>query len=102
MQITTAIKEAQAQLFLAGCFDFNTHRDFRKAYDPVLEDATVRELHVNFTRVEYVDSAALGMLLILRDKVGEKGKTIVLSGLQGTIKQVLDVANFGKLFAMRD
>jgi len=102
MQINTTIREQQALLLLAGCFDFNTHRDFRRAYDPVLEDPAVKELHIDFARVDYLDSSALGMLLILRDKVGEKGKTIVLTGLQGTIKQVLDIANFGKLFAMRD
>lgn len=102
MQINTTIREGQAQLSLAGSFDFNAHQDFRKAYDQALEDASVKELNLNFAQVDYLDSSALGMLLILRDKVGEKGKQIVLSGLRGTIKQVLDVANFGKLFAMRD
>ena len=50
--------------------------------------------------MDYLDSSALGMLL--REKAEGKGKRLVLSGLQGTVKQVLDIANFGMLFTLRD
>lgn len=102
MQILTHIDNEKGRLALAGRFDFNSHRDFRTACDKVLEDAAVKEIEVNFKQVDYLDSSALGMLLLLREKVEAQGKRIVLSGLQGTVRQVLDIANFGKLFTMRD
>ena len=39
----------------------------------------------------------LGMLLMLRDKVTGAGKDVV-GNVRGNVKQVLDIANFGKLF----
>ena len=44
--------------------------------------------------------AALGMLLMLRDKAKASGRAVTLANCRGAVKQVLDIANFGKLFAI--
>lgn len=87
-----------ASIKLSGRFDFNTHREFRAAYEPLVGDASVRNVVVDFAGVDYLDSSALGMLLMLRDKLGGAGKDVQLTGVRGNVKQVLDIANFGKLF----
>lgn len=102
MEIHTVTNQERACLTLAGRFDFSTHRDFRQASESVLHDPTVKELDIDLSRVEYMDSSALGMLLLLREKAEGQGKRIILSGVQGTVKQVLEIANFGKLFTLRD
>lgn len=102
MEIQRNVDNERARITLAGRFDFHAHRDFRQCSDEVLADQAVKELDINFARVDYLDSSALGMLLLLREKAEGKGKRIVLSGLQGTVKQVLDIANFSKLFTLRD
>jgi len=61
----------------------------------------VREIVIDFGEVDYLDSSALGMLLLLREKADGASKRVVLAGLQGTVKQVLEIANFGKLFSIR-
>jgi anti-anti-sigma factor len=48
--------------------------------------------------VEYIDSSALGMLLVLRDKAKESGKSVRLVNCHGMIKQVLDIAHFERFF----
>ena len=53
---------------------------------------------IDFSSVEYLDSSALGMLLMLRDKMGGAKKDVSLSGVHGNVKQVLEIANFGQLF----
>jgi len=83
---------------LTGRFDFNTHRDFRDACDPLVSDNAVREIVIDFGGVDYLDSSALGMLLMLRDKASGSGKDVSLTGVRGSVKQVLDIANFSKLF----
>ena len=98
MQATVTKDATKALITLAGRFDFNTHREFRGAYEPLLVDATLKAVVVDFSGVDYLDSSALGMLLMLRDKMGGVGKEISLSGVRGNVKQVLDIANFGKLF----
>lgn len=98
MQATISKDSLRAILKLNGRFDFNTHRDFRAAYEPMLGDPDVKSLSVDFSGVDYLDSSALGMLLMLRDKMGGVNKDVSLVGVQGNVKQVLDIANFGKLF----
>lgn len=102
MQIQTTIREHRGVVALEGSFDFNSHKDFRRACDTMLDEPSVRALELNLARVQYLDSSALGMLLILRDRAEEHGKQIILSGSTGTVRQVLDIANFGKLFTLRD
>ena len=101
MLIANDVSGDLATLKLGGRFDFHSHRDFRTAYEKILETGAVREIIIDFSEVDYLDSSALGMLLLLREKVDGAGKSIVLTGLKGTVKQVLDIANFGKLFSIK-
>ncbi|MFN4342697.1 MAG: STAS domain-containing protein [Azonexus sp.] len=98
MQASVLNDSGKATIKLAGRFDFNTHREFRSAYEPLLSDDAVRSVVVDFSGVDYLDSSALGMLLMLRDKLGGANKEVALTGVRGNVKQVLDIANFGKLF----
>lgn len=98
MQTSVHKESGQAIIKLVGRFDFNTHRDFRGAYEPLVTEADIRAVAVDFSGVDYLDSSALGMLLMLRDKMGGANKSVALTGVRGNVKQVLDIANFGKLF----
>ena len=98
MQTSVQVEAGKAVVKLTGRFDFNTHREFRGAYEPLVSNGEVRSVVVDFTGVDYLDSSALGMLLMLRDKLGGVGKEVALTGVRGNVKQVLDIANFGKLF----
>ncbi len=98
MQATILTEAGKAVIKLSGRFDFNTHRDFRSAYETLVSDPAVRAVVVDFSDVDYLDSSALGMLLMLRDKLGGVSKEVALAGVRGNVKQVLDIANFGKLF----
>lgn len=98
MQASISKEAGKALIKLSGRFDFNTHREFRGAYEPLVADAEIRSVVVDFANVDYLDSSALGMLLMLRDKLGGAGKEVALTSVRGNVKQVLDIANFGKLF----
>ena len=97
MQASILNESGKATIKLDGRFDFNTHREFRSAYEPLVVDPSVRSV-VDFSGVDYLDSSALGMLLMLRDKLGGANKEVALVGVRGNVKQVLDIANFAKLF----
>ncbi|MGQ9683946.1 MAG: STAS domain-containing protein [Anaerolineae bacterium] len=102
MLIQTTLREDRGVAALEGSFDFNAHKEFRRACDTLLDEPAVRVLELDLARVQYLDSSALGMLLILRDKAEERGKQVILSGARGTVRQVLEIVNFGKLFTLRD
>jgi len=47
-----------------------------------------------------MDSAGLGMLIQLRDFAGGQAASIRLVGLNDTIRTILNVANFSRLFEL--
>lgn len=97
MQTNLTVADGKATVRLKGRFDFNAHRDFREIVDQAMA-ATAREIHIDMSSVDYLDSSALGMLLMLRDKAKAAGREVALSNCSGAVKQVLDIANFSKLF----
>jgi anti-anti-sigma factor len=84
-----------------GRFDFNSFRDFRSNYEAALAQEGVKCVLVDLDQVQYIDSAALGILLLLRDKAAPQGVKIELGNLHGTVKDVLEIANFHKIFTIR-
>lgn len=80
-------------------FDFNFHRTFTAAYEPLLSDGTLQELELNFSQVQYLDSAALGMMVLMQKKFSQnKALRLSISGARGTAREIIDMANLAKLF----
>ena len=90
----------KARITLHGRFDFNAHRDFKSSYDPVLSAADVNAIEIDLGQVVYLDSSALGMLLLLKEKAEHVNKSVTLTNCHGTVQQVLEIANFGRLFTI--
>jgi anti-anti-sigma factor len=93
-------ERGQALIKLSGRFDFSAFKSFRDMYEPLLTNGDVENIDVNFDAVDYLDSAALGMLLMLREKAETVGKQVQLSGCRGNVLQLLEIANFGRMFEM--
>ncbi len=101
MQVTQRISDGKAVLSLAGRFDFNTHREFREGYETLLGKPGIQSLEVDMGGVDYLDSSALGMLLLLlKDRATAKNVKLLVSNTSGTVRQILEIANFNKLFSI--
>lgn len=81
-----------------GRFDFNCHREFRDSYAGKGADL---EYVVDLRRTQFMDSSALGMLLLLREHAGGESARIAIENAGAEIRSILDVANFDKLFVIR-
>ena len=99
MQASVNVTEGRTAIQLQGRFDFNAHRDFREAVDAALA-SPASAITVDLAGVEYLDSSALGMLLMLRDRAKGAAREVKLTGCRNAVKQILDIANFGKLFSI--
>jgi len=101
MQVKMDMSEGKAKIALNGRFDFSSHREFRNVSEDVLAAKDVKEIELDLKSVDYLDSSALGMLLLLREKANNANLTLSLTNCHGLVRQVLDVANFGRLFTIR-
>ena len=98
MSIETAVNGNDLTIRITGRFDFGLHKDFRIASDKI--NANIRKVMVDMGRTEYVDSSALGMLLILREKMGGDRSAVKISNASPEVKKVLEIANFNQLFTL--
>ena len=98
MQIRLEQDKTTTTLHLAGRFDFNTLSVFHEACDDLPVQADILGVEINLHNVDYLDSSALSVLLMLREKLLAAGKEITLSGARGNVRQVFDIANFNRLF----
>lgn len=80
---------------LDGRFDLRTVTEFKHVFT-----MSPRLWIIDLTRVDYVDSSALGVLLLLRERVDNDPQRVHLRGLRGQPKAVLMMAKFDRLFRM--
>lgn len=98
MSISIDTKDYTTRISISGRFDFQIHRDFKDAYIASLENPAIREFEIELSGVEYLDSSALGMLMLLRERAKAAGKVVMLVRPNPVIVEILDIANFNKLF----
>ncbi len=85
---------------ISGRFDFSIHRDFRHAYEKAKPTSSQPCFVVDLSGTEYMDSSALGMLLLLREHAGSDNSNVKITNCRPVIKEILDIANFDKLFSI--
>jgi anti-anti-sigma factor len=81
---------------IKGRFDFGSHQDFRNAYERVNEKP--KGYRIDLKETTYLDSSALGMLLLLRDHAGGDSAKVRLVNSNSDVKKILAISNFDKLF----
>ncbi|MDQ0741553.1 STAS domain-containing protein [Pseudomonas sp. W4I3] len=81
---------------IKGRFDFGSHQAFRDAYERFYK---VPESYiVDLKETTYMDSSALGMLLLLRDHAGSDNSDVRVVNSNSDIRKILAISNFDKLF----
>lgn len=98
MAITSQASADGQELTIAirGRFDFASHQEFRDAYERVAP--TPQRYQVDLQDTSYLDSSALGMLLLLRDHAGGDTAQIRLINCSSDVRKILAISNFEQLF----
>lgn len=81
-----------------GRFDFSAHQAFRDSYEKLTPAPS--EIVVDMVDTTYLDSSALGMLLLLRDHAGGDSSKITLKNCNQDIRKILTISNFEQLFTI--
>lgn len=100
MSVVSEVSEdgQKVTISIKGRFDFGSHQAFREAY----ENAYKRPEHyvVDLKETTYMDSSALGMLLLLRDYATVEGREPDVRVINSTsdVRKILAISNFDRLF----
>ena len=79
-----------------GRFDFGSHQAFRDAYERFYKVPAIYV--VDLKEATYMDSSALGMLLLLRDHAGGDNAEVQVINSNSDVRKILAISNFDKLF----
>lgn len=99
MSISSSISADGKTLTIAveGRFDASSLDEFRSCYEGAVREGPLN-FNVDLKKAEYLDSSALGMLLVLRDYAGGENASITISNSSPEVKKIFAISSFEKLF----
>ncbi len=99
MEYNFLIHKDFLELTLKGRFTYSDN----KSLGGILDDITNRHFKkviINFSAVDYIDSEALAILKLTREKCKKVTTELVLQNPKGQVKQMFDISCFSDLFAL--
>lgn len=96
MSLKTVVDGDVVTILIDGSFDVSVYEQFKQACQSHLTD-TARFV-IDLKNASYMDSSALGMLLLLREKTqGDKAR-VSLVNVGSSVQSILEIAQFHQLF----
>lgn len=80
---------------VSGRFDYKIHQDFREAYRHCPQRTS---FIVDLGGTEYIDSSALGMLMVLREHAGGEQAAVRIQNCSTHVRKILQIAHFERFF----
>jgi anti-anti-sigma factor len=94
----TSDDNTKVEIIITGRFDFSLHQHFRDTY------STCKEKNVDFTlnlsETTYMDSSALGMILLLKDHAESCSGKVIISKPSESVNKILEIAQFHRLLTI--
>ena len=89
------------EVLISGSFTFRDHDTFFEVVS-MIKTGYEKRIVLNMSECEFLDSAALGMLVIAHDEAVAKKVNLIIKGVQGKVKDVLYAARFDTLYEFED
>jgi anti-anti-sigma factor len=86
------------EISIDGRFDFSLHQHFRDSYVNCKEKGQVFTL--NLATTSYMDSSALGMILLLKDHAESYSGKVVICKPSESVNKILEIAQFHRLLTI--
>lgn len=86
---------------MRGRFTFQDNEKLRQLLTEMQAKRTPA-IGVDMSGLEYIDSAGLGMLLLIRDAAEEAKSSVTFHGAQGQAKKILAMCRFEDILTVRD
>jgi anti-sigma B factor antagonist len=98
MSITSTTRDNVTVIFLEGSIDGKTATVVRDELRPLLESAS--DVVLDMSKVDYLSSAGLRLLLLVYREFVAKNKKLVLAGMSQEIEEVMSYTGFLNFFRL--
>ncbi|MGD0769789.1 MAG: STAS domain-containing protein [Tepidisphaeraceae bacterium] len=83
-----------------GEIDLQNSSEFRSAVLSMLDGGAAKRLILNLSRVPYMDSSAVAVLVEALQKLRPTGGRVMLVGLQPRVRGLLEIARLDSIFIL--
>jgi anti-anti-sigma factor len=94
-------REGVAVIELEGRLDITSSPQLESSVDEVF-DSGQRALVIDCSKLKYISSSGLRVLLIAARKFSAAGGRLVLCGVAGHIRKIFDISGFSSIFTIKD
>ena len=101
MKITKEVNNRKVTLKLEGKFTYTQRKPFQEMLKAVSVDG-IEHIVIDLSQVAFLDSAALGLLMISHRQVQGEKRTLSLAYPQPTVRQIIELANLHKTIPLLD
>ncbi len=88
----TSDDKKTVDICVAEQFDYSAHQSFREAYRFTDQPGTL--FRVDLSKATYMDSSALGMILLLKEHADSLSGKVVLAQPNSAVHKILSIAKF--------
>jgi anti-anti-sigma factor len=96
MSLNTVVNGDVVTLSIDGIFDVSVYELFKEACGAHANDTA--QFVIDMDKTTYMDSSALGMLLLLREKTHGDKDRVKLINVGESVLSILEIAQFQQLF----
>lgn len=97
MDYTQVNHGKRSEVFLRGQFTFFDTTVFTRIRDLFVASGA-QTLVLNFRDIDFIDSAALGMLLLAREEIEKLGLALILASPSRVVEKAFRISAFDTLF----
>lgn len=84
---------------LEGQFTFSDAKKFKNILD-LLHNGSIKAISFDFSEITFIDSACMGMLLLLREECQSRNIDLNIHSLRGQVEKVFEISKFDQLFSI--
>ena len=99
--VTIKNRDGRMVAFVSGEIDHHSARDIRRAIDDEYLSSGATVLALDMSRVRFMDSSGLGLILGRFTKVSALGGKFCVLDPSESVKKVLDIAGAGRLIDIK-
>ena len=101
MTITKTTNANNVTLALMGRLDTITSIQLTSEFDALFSEDSSSNITLDMKGIDYISSAGLRVLLVAQKQANSKNRKLELTGVNGSVKDVLDMTGFSSILTIK-
>lgn len=101
MPTSLEVNGNEGRIILAGVFDFSVQNDVREIINETLSQEEIKNITVDMAGVSFMDSSAIGLLLLLNEKAQADGRSVTVINCRDSVREIFSIGGFDSILTIQ-